>query len=61
MNKGIRFGDLKSSIFVFVKKELKADQILIINLEELLGLLGVVLFAPADDDSRRHFPLVKKV
>ena len=48
MNKGIRFSGIESSVFVFVGKELKADQIFIINLEELLG---VVLAVPLSDYS----------
>ena len=47
-----------SSIFVFVGKEWKSDQIFIINLEELPG---VVLVVPLSNYSRRHFPLVKKI
>lgn len=47
-----------SSIFVFVGKERKSDQIFIINVEELPG---VVLVVPLSNYSRRHFPLVKKV
>ena len=49
----------KVRIFVFVKKEWKADQVIIIHLEELLGV-DLALFVPANDDSRRHFPLAKK-
>jgi len=57
-NTGIRFSGIESSIFIFVVKERKTDQIIIIHLEESLG---IVLFVPANDYSRRYFPLVKKV
>ena len=39
VNKGIRFRGIESSTFIFVVKERKTDQIIIINLEELLGVV----------------------
>ena len=49
LNTGIRFSGIESSIFIFVVKERKTDQIIIINLEELLG---VVLVVPLSNYSR---------